>query len=317
MVQIDKLIDMFDFMRTHGLTVANLSRVARNRGDARREAWRAGAFLLSNRVTPFVGVEHDSVRYLLSTSERTGVSFPTFIRGFFEEDAVRNMITALSTHAGISTINGLTVLEIGANIGTETVSFILRHGVERVIAIEPDAENARFLRANLALNSVEDRVLVHEIALSDADGMLVFEHCADNWGGHKVRSIQPGGVNTNNERDTTEVQGRCLDSLVEAGEIDLDAIGLVWIDAELHEANILDGAKRLTARRTPIVVEYFPSSLRAVAALDRFHALIAERFTVVVDLKSPDASLAAERVAEYAEQYPGASDYTNLLLLSS
>ena len=78
------------------------------------------------------------------------------------------MLTALDSHAGISSLSGLKVLDVGANIGTVAVSLLVRHGVERIVAVEPDAENVRMLRANLALNGVQDRVEIHELALSDS-----------------------------------------------------------------------------------------------------------------------------------------------------
>src|ERR1035438_7599035 len=103
----------------------NLGRLIFNIGEARREAVRMHAFQQARRITPFVGVEHDGVRYILSTRER-GVGFPTFVFGSFDEDAVNGMLTALEQHAGISSLDGLSVLEVGANIGTVAVSLLVR-----------------------------------------------------------------------------------------------------------------------------------------------------------------------------------------------
>jgi FkbM family methyltransferase len=317
------LVAMFDSFRSHGLTVENIGRVVRNTDGARVEALRACIFLLARQLTPFIGVEHDGVRYVLSPRESTGVCFPTFVRGFFDEQTVRNMTAALAQHAGIATVEGLTVLEVGANIGTETVSFLLHHGIKRVVAMEPDAENVRFLRANLALNGVQDRVTIHEMALSNADGMVVLERSEDNWGDHRVRIAESFGPDHHDEglRTTSEVPARRLDSLVDAGEIDLDEIDLVWVDAQGHEGHILDGAERIAAAGIPIVAEYWPYGLRRVGALDRFHALIAKRYHVVVDLREPAVALAAEHVAALADRYTAnnAADrtvlYTDLLLL--
>ena len=43
----------------------NLVRLMRNTDGARREAVRVHAFEQARRLTPFVGVEHDGVRYVL------------------------------------------------------------------------------------------------------------------------------------------------------------------------------------------------------------------------------------------------------------
>lgn len=300
----------------------NLVRLIFNIGEARREAVRMHAFQQARRITPFVGVEHDGVRYILSTRER-GVGFPTFVFGSFDEDTVNGMLTALEQHAGISSLDGLSVLEVGANIGTVAVSLLVRHGVKRVVAVEPDAENVRILRANLALNGVQDRVEIHQIALSDTDGTLELEASADNCGDHRIRVAAPSGPELHNEgqRATTEVSARRLDSLGATSEIDLDDIDLVWMDAQGHEAHVLAGAGQLAARGTPVVTEYWPYGLRRAGALERFHALVAEHYSIVVDLREPSVALDANRVAELADRYvaDGGNDpspYTDLLLLS-
>jgi FkbM family methyltransferase len=297
--------------------------VLRGRDGARREAFRACAFLLSRKLTPLVGVEDGDVRYVLSARESTGVCYPTFVRGYFDEQTVLGMEAALAWHAGIATIEGLCVLEIGANIGTETVSLLMRHGVKRVVAFEPDAENVRFLRANLALNGVQDRVAIYEMALSDTDGTVVLERSKDNWGDHRVRAGDSFGPDLHGEelRTTTEVKARRLDSLVDAGEVDLDEIDLVWMDAQGHEGHILSGAERLLAARVPIVAEYWPYGLARVGALDRFHALIARHCRAIVDLREPMVALAARGVAGLVQRYPAEASadapvsYTDLLLI--
>jgi FkbM family methyltransferase len=313
---------MFGKLRSHGFTPKNAIHVLRDRNGARQEVFRACVFLLSRKLTPLVGVEDGDVRYVLSTRESTGVCYPTFVRGYFDEQTVLGMEEALAQHAGIATIASLRVLEIGANIGTETVSLLMRHGIERVLAIEPDTENARFLRANLALNGVQDRVTIYEIALSDIDGTVVLERSEDNWGDHRVRAGGSFGPDLHGEglRATAEVTARRLDSLIAAGEVDLEEIDLVWMDAQGHEGHILSGAERLLASDTPIVTEYWPYGLRRVGALESFHELVAAHYKTVVDLHEPAVALAGARVAELADRYAGderiAAPYTDLLLIS-
>jgi FkbM family methyltransferase len=315
---------MFATLRSHGFTLKNAMSVLRGVDGARREVFRACVFLLSRKLTPLVGVEDGDVRYVLSTRESTGVCYPTFVRGYFDEQTVLGMEVALAQHVGIATIEGMRVLEIGANIGTETVSLLMRHGVKRVVAIEPDAENVRFLRANLALNGVQDRVAIYEMALSDADGTVVLERSRDNWGDHRVRVGGAFGPDLHYEglRTTTEVTARRLDSLVDVGEVDLDEIDLVWMDAQGHEGHILSGAERLLAARVPIVTEYWPYGLARVGALERFHALVARHYRAVVDLREPTVALAAQDIAELAQRYTAEASadapasYTDLLLIS-
>jgi FkbM family methyltransferase len=283
---------------------------------------RSHAFPLAARLTPFVGVEHDGVRYVISTRESRGVGYGTFVTGTFDEETLRRMLAALERHRGITALRGMTVLEVGANIGTETVSLLKRHGVERVVAFEPDAENVRFLRANLALNGLHDRAEIHEMALSDVDATLLLECSAENWGDHRIRVAGVNGSDLYNERGrpTVEVPARRIDSLAETGEVDLDAVDLVWMDAQGHEGHVLAGARRLVAADIPVLTEYWPYGLSRAGGLDRFHALVADGYGTVVDLRTgcEESSVAfdAARVAELADRYSdGFASYSDLLLL--
>lgn len=304
-----------------------LSRFVRDTDQVRTQRLRAHAFPLAGRLTPFLGIEHDGVRYVISTRESGGVGYSTFVTGSFDEEVLRRMLVQLEEHLGITTLRGMTVLEVGANIGTETVSLLKRHGAECVMAFEPDAENVRFLRANLALNGMHDRAEVHEMALSDVDATLLLESSAENWGDHRIRVADVHGPDLRNERGrpTVEVAARSIDSLAGSGELDLDAVGLVWMDAQGHEGHVLAGGLRLASAAIPVLTEYWPYGLRRAGGLDRFHALVASGYGTVIDLQTgrdqPPVTLEAARVGELADRY--ASDengdrfvpYTDLLLL--
>jgi FkbM family methyltransferase len=284
-------------------------------------------FILAGRLTPFVGVEHEGVRYLLSTKETDGVNFSTFIHRTFDEETICRMSAALKRHAGIATLEGLNVLEVGANIGTETVSMLVRHGVRHIVAFEPDLENALLLRANLALNDVEGRVCIHQIALSDADVTLTLERSETNWGDHRIRLPASGpDLRSEGQRAVVEVAGRSVDSLADTGEIDLNDIDLAWMDAQGHEAHILAGAEQLFAAGIPILTEYWPYGLRRVGSLDRFHTLVAKHCSKVVDLRTgvdeQEVVLDATCVADLADRYVArrsedpVAPHTDLLLLN-
>jgi len=300
---------------------ANLGRIAIDRDGARHEAFRVWTFKLARRVTPLVGVDGDGVRFVVSTRETGGVGFFTFVHGAFDEEIMRRLAALLPEYTRIASLRGIRVLEVGANIGTETVSMLVRHGVAHVVAVEPDPANVRLLRANLALNGVEDRVDVHPIALSDTDGTVAFERSPDNFGDHRVRVgdhgapalLQEGG------RTVTEVPARTLDSLVENREIDLAGIDLVWMDVQGHEAHVLGGARALVAAGIPVLTEYWPYGLARAGALDRFHTTVAEDYATVVDMRA--GSLPAADVATLAADYraersvAGFPAHTDLLLV--
>lgn len=64
---------------------------------------------------------------------------------------------------------GAVVVDVGAAVGQFSV-FAARIGAGVVHAFEPDPSNVSMLRRNLQRNGVADRVVVHEVAVSDERG---------------------------------------------------------------------------------------------------------------------------------------------------
>jgi hypothetical protein len=106
-----------------------------------------------------------------------------------------------------------------------------------------------------------------------------------------------------------------LDSLVEEGSLDLESLGLAWIDVQGHEGHVLAGAAGLLASAIPIACEYWPYGLKRAGGFDRFHALVSGLRSGFIDLSAPDATvLPIDRLSALRARYLGVG-YTDLLLL--
>jgi FkbM family methyltransferase len=213
-----------------------------------------------------------------------------------------------------------TVLDIGANIGTSTISFVMRHAARRVIAFEPEDLNFRLLRCNLILNGLEDYVDPRELAVSDTDGELELSLAPVNFGDHRVTSRRP--ASTEDRDGLTPVRGERLDSALTDEEI--ADVSLVWVDTQGHEAAVLAGATKLLCRPIPWVIEYWPLRLREADGLECLHDLVAENFSEVVDVRASlragqPVSLPAGRLPELAADLPGSESdlehFTDLILV--
>lgn len=130
-------------------------------------------------------------------------------------------------------------LDIGANIGSYTV---LASGVcgATTWAFEPDPGTAKSLRRNIALNTLEARVVVHEVALGEADGTVQFTTGLDTVN-HVVTDATTGG---------REVPLRRLDSLIGTARP-----VMIKMDVEGYEEPALRGARAVLETESLKVVE--------------------------------------------------------------
>ena len=133
---------------------------------------------------------------------------------------------------------GTVVLDVGAHIGTHTVSIARLVGPwGRVYAFEPQRKIYRELYHNLALNGVTNAVtLRYAVGSGDARIIEMNPAAAENEGGTAVGS---GG-------DRAEL--RTLDSF------GFERVSLVKIDVERYENDVLDGAVATIRRNHPVIV---------------------------------------------------------------
>ena len=115
----------------------------------------------------------------------------------------------------------------GANVGSWTVLASLHSGAD-VLAIEPAPDTLKVLRANIALNGIEEKVTVAPFALSDHSGE------ASMAGTGLTRSVKALADRRNQE---PLIQLRTLSEL-----LDLREPALVKLDLEGHELQALRGA---------------------------------------------------------------------------
>lgn len=130
-------------------------------------------------------------------------------------------------------------LDIGANIGSYTV---LAAGVRgaTVWAFEPDPQTVRALKRNIDLNGMDSRVMVHELALGDRDGEVMFTRDLDT-----VNRVATAG-----EANVRMIQVRRLDTVIGAQQPTM-----MKMDIEGYEEPAIRGAKTLLSRNSLKVIE--------------------------------------------------------------
>jgi len=130
---------------------------------------------------------------------------------------------------------GMTVVDIGAHIGTFTLLASKRAGNKgRVIAVEAELKNFDQLKKNLEINEIKNVIPVN-IALSDFNGQKDF-YITKGSGCHSFSAN--AGQEVINKIKTGV---KSLDTLIK--ELNIEKIDLIKIDTEGAELEILKGAR--------------------------------------------------------------------------
>ncbi len=139
---------------------------------------------------------------------------------------------------------GMTVIEVGANIGSHTVSLAKKVGRGgRVIAIEPQRVIQQYLSANIALNTLDNVECIRAGAGAENGQMIVprvdyFAHANQNFGSLSL---------------VAEGEGESV-AVIRLDDIIADkTIQVIKIDVEGMEADVLRGAAGLIAANRPVI----------------------------------------------------------------
>lgn len=181
-----------------------------------------------------------------------------FVQGHSQFDRVAHAFDILKTEFGIDPV-ARTLIDIGANIGVICVPVVARGLCKSAIAIEPTPSVCRVLRANIALNGLENAINVYETALSDSSGFAEFELSCDNSGDNRISVKSRENIFQEDQRAKISVKMSRFDQLFE--KLDLDA-SIVWMDVQGFEGKVLAGATNITSTKPPLVSEFWPYGMR-------------------------------------------------------
>ncbi|MEL6423732.1 MAG: FkbM family methyltransferase, partial [Pseudomonadota bacterium] len=186
-------------------------------------------------------------------------------KGHWNRDEFERAIHIL-IHAGDFSLGGI-FLDVGANIGTQSL-YALRNGrFGRIVAYEPEPSNAALFRLNMEENERAVPVTLRECAVGAASGEGTLERHASNFGAHRVRTASHSDHQTDHQTgkhseedeatagDALRVEIVTLDEDLAALEITPEQVSLVWIDVEGSEADVIEGANALVAAGRPLVFE--------------------------------------------------------------
>ena len=232
-----------------------------------------------------------------------------FLEGHFEYELIARTIVLLRE---LALPRGGLLVDVGANIGTVTLT-LLREGIfGHAIAVEPTPGNYRRLARNLWLNGLRHRVRPIQGAAGSESGTVHMTLSPTNHGDHRMRPSTSLGPERMMESAWPSVDVRCdrLDDIV------AERPDLLWMDVQGSELRVLQGAPRLLAAGVPVVMEFAPYWI-AQAGIDvtEFCEFFSARFGTFFDLRAPmPTRVRAAEITALFERY-SALEYSDLLVL--
>jgi FkbM family methyltransferase len=220
------------------------------RMEARR---RQGYFDDAAAETPYLAVQSGEETFFVATGD-SGVSRALFTHGWRSDQRILAQVLDRLTALGVALPAEPVFVEVGANIGTTTIVAVRRHGFSSAVAVEASPDNFRLLRINLVANGIDDRVRTIAAAAHDSEGELDLDVTSRQRGSHRISKApsltRRGKIK---KKVTVPVRAITLDGLVAQGAVNPASVGLLWIDAPKHEANVLLGASAFIDAGVPIV----------------------------------------------------------------
>ncbi|MGA1803192.1 FkbM family methyltransferase [Rhizobium sp. HT1-10] len=237
-----------------GKTVKRRLRKLRDRLATRLFDTAMGRKFLIGGIGPRVlTMTVDCGDHSMTVSPSDYIGRKVFRKGHFERDHVDRLLAVLRER-GLQR-RGDVLLELGGNIGTQTVYFALSGAYRRIVTIEADPRNIKLLTHNIIQNRLENRVTIMACAAGDRLGQLDFFQHPSNHG--KSSALQQGGGTSCISVPVKPV----MDILADAG-VEASQVGLVWMDIEGYEPVACRSMEALMARRVPIYMEFTPAFYR-------------------------------------------------------
>jgi FkbM family methyltransferase len=274
--------------------------------------------LISSLPTPLMYTKVGPEHFVIDTRDKAGMAKQIFVQGtydFFDFTTTLDLWKERVVYSGSLTL----LIDIGANIGPICIVAVSRGYTKRAIAIEPEPHNCRILRANISLNGLTDRIVVHESACGMFDNeTLDLELSEDNLGDHQIRLNDLSRRNDKDNRSKIQIRSNTLDTLC---PVEPAGNTLIWIDTQGFEGYVLAGARGWLDVGTPLVMEFDPSLMKRVHSFGLMKAALAHyagfydlwrspnRFRPISDLDDLYVELDQDRER-------GEAGFTNILAIA-
>ena len=222
----------------------------RNRMAKRLLATRIGREMLVNAVSPkILSMTADCGDHLMTFSPHDYIGRKIYRKGHFQRENVERLLSVLRQKSLLQPEKIL--LELGGNIGTQTVYFALSQAFRHIVTVEPDPRNFKLLKTNIDQNGLSERITAINVAAGESEGTLDFFMHRDNHG--KSSALRQS------DRDIEiKVPVKPVTAMLTEAGVAPEDIGLIWMDIEGYEPVAARSMQPLLKRRVPFYMEFSP-----------------------------------------------------------
>ena len=222
----------------------------RNRIARRVLSTRIGREMLVNAVSPkILSMTADCGDHLMTFSPHDYIGRKIYRKGHFQRENVERLLSVLRQKNLLQQEKVL--LELGGNIGTQTLYFALSKTFRHIVTVEPDPRNFKLLRTNIDQNGLGEQITAINTAAGESEGTLDFFMHRDNHG--KSSALRQS------ERDIEiKVPVKPVTAMLADAGVAPEDIGLVWMDIEGYEPVAARSMRPLLQRRVPFYMEFSP-----------------------------------------------------------
>lgn len=253
---------------------------------------RIGREVLIGGIGPRVlSMTVDCGDHIMSFSPSDYIGRKVFRKGNFDRDRVDRLLNILRDNELLRPDS--TLLELGGNIGTQTVYFALSKTFGRIVSVEPDPRNFALLRVNIEQNKLGDVVTLINCAAGERDAEIDFFQHRDNHGKSSVIRQRPGDR-------CIVVPVRPVGTILADAGVAWNDVGLAWVDVEGYEPQVCASMEVLLARRIPLYLEFSPAFYGPVkaAAFVRYLSAFYDDCVIFREEQATPAKVAAIPVDE-------------------
>jgi FkbM family methyltransferase len=132
------------------------------------------------------------------------------------------------------------------------------------MAFEPVPRNFALLNENVEINGFARQVMTRQCGIGSSSGRATLSLSGWNGGGHSI--VGEGRESLRRRAGEIEIEIATLPDMLSRADRKPSDVGLVWIDVEGGERDVLRGMPEILQLGTPIVIEHLPELITVDAA---------------------------------------------------